>query len=96
MGNVNPPSNAPKKGDDYFGAGRFVEDLDSKGITALNLHLPFDEALKLHLALSECLLSLNRFNRSTKAGRAMGLCLSIKTNSTVAVIASKVPASQSQ
>ena len=44
---------------------------------AVNIHLSFEEALKLHLGLTQILRHLNGYNRSTKAGRRTGvnLCL---------------------
>ena len=45
---------------------------------SLNLDLTFEEALKFGVAIQSCLQSLNRYNRSTKSGRDMGLALSIK------------------
>jgi hypothetical protein len=45
--------------------------------TAVNIHLSFEEALKLNLGLTQILGHLNGYNRSTKAGRRTGvnLCL---------------------
>ena len=44
---------------------------------ALNVHLPFDEALKLHFALGQALARIGGYNRSTTAGKraAVNLCL---------------------
>jgi hypothetical protein len=44
---------------------------------AVNIHLRFEEALKLHLGLSQILGRLNGYNGSTRAGRRAGvnLCL---------------------
>jgi hypothetical protein len=39
--------------------------------------MTFDEALKFAIAVQSCVQSLNRYKRSTKAGRAMGLGLCI-------------------
>jgi hypothetical protein len=45
--------------------------------TALNVHLAFDEALKLHFALGQALARIGGYNRSTSAGKraAVNLCL---------------------
>jgi hypothetical protein len=45
--------------------------------TALNIHISFEEALKLHLGLGQLLGHLNGYDRKTKAGRrsAVNLCL---------------------
>ena len=44
---------------------------------AINVHLSFEEALKLHLGLGQILQHINTYNRSTKAGRkaAVNLCV---------------------
>jgi hypothetical protein len=44
---------------------------------ALNVHLAFDEALKLHFALGQALARIGSYNRSTSAGKraAVNLCL---------------------
>ena len=84
------PSGTPEKAADYHGACRYVRtspDVVQKGVKSLNVELQLEEALKLRLALDSCLLSLNRYNRSTSKGRAMAVVLSIKTkHSQIAVI----------
>jgi len=86
------PAGTPEKAADYHGScrfGRVRPDVASKGIQSVNIDVPFEEALKLRLALDSCLHALNRYNRSTSKGRAMGIVLSVKTdNSTIAVIES--------
>jgi hypothetical protein len=44
---------------------------------AINIHISFEEALKLHLGLGQLLGHLNGYNRKTKAGKrsAVNLCL---------------------
>lgn len=44
---------------------------------ALNIHISFEEAMRLHLGLGQALARLNSYDRSTKAGRqtAVNLCL---------------------
>jgi len=44
---------------------------------AINVHVSFEEALKLHLSLGQALGKLNSYNRSTKQGRdaAVNLCI---------------------
>lgn len=44
---------------------------------AFNVHLPFDEALKLHFAIGQALARIGGYNRSTSAGKraAVNLCL---------------------
>jgi hypothetical protein len=88
------PSGTPEKSADYHGACRYVRtspDVVKKGVKSLNVEMELEEALKLRLALDSCLLALNRYNRSTAKGRAMGVVLSIKTDtSSIAVIDAKV------
>lgn len=45
--------------------------------TALNIHISFEEAMRLHLGIGQALAKLNAYDRSTKAGRrsALNLCL---------------------
>jgi len=44
---------------------------------ALNVHISFEETMRLHLGLGQALAKLNSYDRSTKAGRrsAVNLCL---------------------
>src|SRR3954468_10708384 len=44
---------------------------------AFNVHLEFDEALKLHFAIGQALARIGGYNRSTSAGKraAVNLCL---------------------
>lgn len=92
------PDDTPVKAQDYHGGCRFARlspDVASKGIKSVNVELPLDEALKLHLALDSCLLAVNRYNRSTVKGKSMGVVLSIKTESgSIAVIEATVRDSQ--
>ena len=53
----------------------------AQGIKSVNIELTFEEAMQLSLGIQSALLGLNRYNRSTKKGRQMGLCLSVKTDS---------------
>jgi len=75
------------KADDYHGScqiawlpKQYTENADLLP-KSLNLAVTFQEALKLHIALQSCLQSLNRYDRSTTAGRDMGVALSIKFDS---------------
>lgn len=49
----------------------------SAGTKILNVTMSFEDALKLHLAVGECLSKLNSYNRSTKAGKSSALNLAI-------------------
>ena len=40
---------------------------------AVNLMLSFEDALKLNLAIDECVRKLGRYNRATTAGKTAGL-----------------------
>jgi hypothetical protein len=65
-----------------FGVCSFVRTSPEKsslnGSTKiLNVQIPFEEGLKLNLAIDECLRKLNAYKRSTAAGRSMGLNLAI-------------------
>lgn len=55
----------------------FSPAVGEKVPTAFNIHISFEEALKLHLGLGQLLGHLNGYNRKTKAGRrsAVNLCL---------------------
>ena len=48
----------------------------------LNVEVTFEEALKLHLAIGECISNLNQFNRSTTEGKrtALNLLLHLDVN----------------
>ncbi len=43
----------------------------------LNVTLSFEDALKIHLAIGECVRQLNSYKRSTTAGRRSALNLAI-------------------
>lgn len=49
-------------------------------LKVLNVKIPFVEALKLDLALTECLRKLNRYKLSTKEGRRACVNLVIHAN----------------
>ncbi|WP_437186793.1 hypothetical protein SH668x_000155 [Planctomicrobium sp. SH668] len=44
---------------------------------ALNVHISFEEAMRLHLGLGQALAKLNSYDRSTKEGKksAVNLCV---------------------
>ena len=80
----------PVKATDYHGACRYdllSPDIAAKGVKSVNIEITLEEALKLHLSLGSCLQAVNRYNRSTTKGKAMGVVLSMKTESaSIAVI----------
>src|SRR5579859_4290631 len=53
-----------------------VEGL-SPNTQILNVEIGFEEALKLHLAIGECVRKLNSYKRSTSAGKRTALNLAI-------------------
>ena len=74
---------AKKKSEGYHGASNFVRsspDVEEAGLKSLNLEIPFEDAMKLMVALQSCVQSLNRYNRGTTKGKSMGVCLSIKSS----------------
>ena len=48
---------------------------------ALNIHMSFEEALKLHFGLGQALAKLNGYNRSTTAGKRASVNLCVYTDS---------------
>lgn len=86
--------NIPTKSDDYHGLAKYVRtqpDVASQDVKSINIEMSFEEAMKLSLAIQSCLMQLNRYNRSTTAGREMGLLLSILTSTgTITVIEKRV------
>ena len=49
----------------------------SPSTRVLNVGLSFEDALKLHLAIGECIRQLNSYKRSTTAGRRSALNLAL-------------------
>jgi len=49
----------------------------SPNTQVLNIAIEFEEALKLHLAIGECIRKLNSYKRSTSAGKRTALNLVI-------------------
>jgi hypothetical protein len=87
------PSDVPEKIDDYHGGcrlHRIVPDVAAKGVKSVNIELTFEEALRLS-TIQSGILKLNRYNRTSKGGREMGLCLSVKVpTSAISVIETRV------
>ena len=82
------------KAEDYHGSCQYVRtspDIAARDIKSVNVDLSFDQALRLANAIQSAVLALNRYDRSKKEGREMGLCLSLKTDSKqIAVIETAV------
>ncbi|MGB8769446.1 MAG: hypothetical protein WCC92_07525 [Candidatus Korobacteraceae bacterium] len=47
----------------------------------LNIEVGFEDALKLHLAVGECISKLNQFNRATTVGKRAALNLVVHLDS---------------
>lgn len=63
----------------------------SAKLKVLNVIIPFIEALKLNLALDECLRSLNKYKLSTKEGKRAAINLVIHINKNrIAVMEAKL------
>ena len=60
---------------------RFSPPLSDGLPKAINVHISFEEAMRLHLGLGQVLAKLNSYDRSTKAGKrsAVNLCLYTQT-----------------
>lgn len=56
---------------------RFSPPKEAEWPKAINVHISFEEAMRLHLGLGQILGRLNSYNRNTKAGRdsAVNLCV---------------------
>ncbi len=52
----------------------------SPSTSVLNVVIPFEDALKLNLAIDECVRKLNRYKKSTTEGRRVALNLAIFLN----------------
>jgi len=57
-----------------FGSCEFAKlspprDNLSPNVKKLNVSIPFEEALKLNLAIDECIRKLNKYKRSTTKGK---------------------------
>lgn len=78
---MSPKQSAKVKGFS-FGTCRFSRTSPARAAIGpatriLNVYLSFEEALKLNLAIDECLRKLNTYNRSTKFGKSSGLNIAI-------------------
>lgn len=63
-----------------FGSCEFVKVSPPRGqfsstVKKLNISVPFEEALKLNLAIDECIRKLNKYKRSTVKGKKAALNL---------------------
>jgi hypothetical protein len=71
---------ATREKEESFGGCSF-DHISPKAISdsakSLNIIFSFPEALKLNLAIDECVRTLNKYNRSTREGRDAALCLTV-------------------
>lgn len=63
-------------GCDFVRTSPDIETL-SPNTRVLNIEVKFEEALKIHLAIGECIRKLNSYKRSTSAGKRTGLNLAV-------------------
>jgi hypothetical protein len=68
---------APKKREGYYGSAHYDRVSPELDVPSMNVVLPFEEAIKLSLALQAALLELNQYSRSG-VGKDMGVLLSLK------------------
>lgn len=78
-------SNPPVKtfsfgGCNFSGTSPKISALSPK-TPMLNVYMSFEEALKLNLAIQECVRTLNTYNRSTTEGKRTGLNIAVHLNS---------------
>jgi hypothetical protein len=76
--------------------GRTSPGLDrlSPETKVLNIEIGFEEALKLHLAIDECIRRLNSYKRSTRAGKRTALNLAVHlSKGRITVNEARLPAS---
>jgi hypothetical protein len=77
-----PQKPAPKKRGSFGSCeiARFHPDVEalSPARKILNVNLTFQEALKINLALDECVRKANRYNMSHRSARRCGVGLEIK------------------
>jgi hypothetical protein len=74
------PDQSPRLKKGQFGACSYARSSPeslSGTTTALNFVISFEDALKLNLAIDECVRQLGRYNRATRAGKNTGLMLVI-------------------
>lgn len=67
----------PEKSPKTFGACSFRKSSPPAPVTAINFTIAFEEALKLSLAIDECVRKLNRYDRAKSRGKAAALALII-------------------
>lgn len=73
---------ATKEKTDTFGGCNFshtspTQDALSPDTVTLNIVVSFEEALKLNLAIDECVRRLNKYNRSTREGKRAAVNLTV-------------------
>jgi hypothetical protein len=74
---VYPGDEIKQKASDYHGQCAYARIRPKYSAKSLSIEVPFEEAVKLSLALQSCLLKLNSLDR--KVGKNTGVELSITT-----------------
>ena len=74
----------PIKGPYYFGSGKIrFSEREKKNLSPetkiMNIEMSFAEALKLHLAIGDCLTQLNRYKRRARPERVLLLAVRISS-----------------
>jgi hypothetical protein len=72
----------PKEKEFTFGTCRFERtspqrEAFSASTRAINIYIPFDDALKLNIAVDEACRRLNKYSKSTSEGKRAALNLTI-------------------
>lgn len=74
---TNPPVKTFSFGGCHFdGTSPKLSALSPK-TSMLNVYMSFEDALKLNLAVQECVRKLNTYNRSTAEGKRTGLNIAV-------------------
>lgn len=69
----------------------------SAGTPALNISLSFEEALKLSLAVDECVRKLGRYNRATSVGKSAAVSLLVHLDKRrIRILEGKLPSPTSR
>jgi len=86
MNNRSFSKSPDRKAEDYHGScmiarlpKAFRPGVEVAGVPkSINLHVSYEEALKLSVAIQSCVMAMNRYKRSTTEGKNMAMCVSIK------------------
>lgn len=73
----NPHFNKGTFGTCAYDRTQPARDTLTNATKILNIHLSFEEALKLGLAIDECLRQVNRYNKAKNVGKQAGLNVAV-------------------